>query len=39
MSDISFDLYMHVLLLLYKKVVERRIIDNEHKLPDGFWDL
>ena len=38
MSDISFDFYMHVLLLLYKERIEKRILEKERKLPDEFWD-
>ena len=38
MSDVSFDFYMHVLLMVYKEMVKKRIETKERELPDEFWE-
>lgn len=38
MSNVSFNFYMHVLLMLYNERIKRRIGENEHELAADFWD-
>ncbi|KAK7021449.1 hypothetical protein R3P38DRAFT_3312203 [Favolaschia claudopus] len=37
MSDINFDFSVHVLLLLYKELVEKRVGKKNEGLDDEFW--
>ncbi|EFI27759.1 hypothetical protein CC1G_14682 [Coprinopsis cinerea okayama7 len=38
MSDVTFDFFVHVLMLLYKESVEERIERKGESLPNDFWD-
>ncbi|KAH6902352.1 hypothetical protein BKA70DRAFT_1374595 [Coprinopsis sp. MPI-PUGE-AT-0042] len=38
MSDVTFDFFIHVLMLLYGESVDARIERKERGLPDEFWD-
>ncbi|KAH6916227.1 hypothetical protein BKA70DRAFT_1140333 [Coprinopsis sp. MPI-PUGE-AT-0042] len=38
MSDVTFDFFVHSLMLLYKEAIEQRIIQKEEMLTEEFWD-
>jgi len=38
MSAVSFDFFIHVLMMLYKEMAEERIRKKDLHLPDEFWD-
>ena len=37
MSDVTYDFVVHVLFMLYKEQVEKRIEKKKRYLPDDFW--
>ena len=39
MTATNFDFFIHVLLLLYKEIVEEQIISKGRELNEEFWDL
>ncbi|KAJ7221190.1 hypothetical protein C8J57DRAFT_1254047 [Mycena rebaudengoi] len=38
MSDTNYDFCVHVLMLLYKELVDARVAKKEQSLTQGFWD-
>jgi hypothetical protein len=38
MSNVNYDFFVHVLLMLYKEMVEERIAKKDHELTDEFWE-
>ncbi|KAJ6610749.1 hypothetical protein B0H10DRAFT_2290712 [Mycena sp. CBHHK59/15] len=38
MSDINYDFSVHVLMLLYKELVEKRVAQKDQSLTDEFWE-
>jgi hypothetical protein len=38
MTDVTFDFFVHVLLLLYGELVEGRIRKKKRSLSTEFWD-
>ncbi|KAJ7732283.1 hypothetical protein B0H16DRAFT_1328812 [Mycena metata] len=38
MTDINYDFYIHVLMLLYGEKVEKRVIAKNRQLTQEFWD-
>ncbi|KAF7354468.1 hypothetical protein MVEN_01136000 [Mycena venus] len=38
MSEINFDFSVHVLMLLYKELVEKRVEKKNEGLNEEFWD-
>ncbi|KAJ6521730.1 hypothetical protein B0H19DRAFT_973852 [Mycena capillaripes] len=39
MSDINYDFSVHVLMLLYKELVDRRVEKKNEGLSEEFWDM
>ncbi|KAJ6469345.1 hypothetical protein C8R45DRAFT_837409 [Mycena sanguinolenta] len=39
MSDINYDFSVHVLMLLYKQLVDRRVEKKNEGLSEEFWDM
>ena len=39
MTATNSDFFIHVLFLLYKEIVEERIISKGRELNEEFWDL
>ncbi|KAJ7433121.1 hypothetical protein B0H11DRAFT_1759289 [Mycena galericulata] len=39
MSDVNYDFAVHVLMLLYKELVEKRVEKKEQGLTEEFWDM
>ncbi|KIM77843.1 hypothetical protein PILCRDRAFT_76259, partial [Piloderma croceum F 1598] len=38
MTDVNFDIFIHVLFLLFAELTERRIAKKGRELPDDFWE-
>jgi hypothetical protein len=38
MSNVNYDFFVHVLLMLYKEMVEERIAKKDRELSDEFWE-
>ncbi|KAJ7606878.1 hypothetical protein FB45DRAFT_982898 [Roridomyces roridus] len=38
MTDVNFDFYVHVLMMLYGETVEKRVVSKKRELTDEFWD-
>jgi hypothetical protein len=38
MSSVNYDFFVHVLLMLYKEMVEEQIAKNDCELSDKFWE-
>jgi hypothetical protein len=38
MSDVTFDFFIHVLLMLYGEAVERRMKQKKRELSAEFWE-
>lgn len=39
MTAVNFDIFMHVLFMLFKEEVEKRIREKKIELPENFWDI
>ncbi|KAI9061585.1 hypothetical protein FKP32DRAFT_1575759 [Trametes sanguinea] len=39
MSDVSYDFFAHVLMLLYGEVVGKRVLEKGQELDDQFWEV
>ncbi|KAJ6608558.1 hypothetical protein B0H10DRAFT_2302548 [Mycena sp. CBHHK59/15] len=39
MSDVNYDFSVHVLMMLYKELVEKRVAKKEEGLTEEFWDM
>ncbi|KAJ7777716.1 hypothetical protein DFH07DRAFT_976931 [Mycena maculata] len=39
MSDVNYDFSVHVLMMLYKELVEKRVEKKEDGLTEEFWDI
>jgi hypothetical protein len=38
MTDINFDFFIHVLMMLYGETVEKRVVSKNRGLTQEFWD-
>ncbi|KAF7372702.1 hypothetical protein MVEN_00133600 [Mycena venus] len=38
MTDVNYDFYIHVLMLVYGEMVEKKIRSKERRLTEVFWD-
>jgi hypothetical protein len=38
MTDVNFDFFVHVLMLIYSETVEKKIISKGKELTEDFWD-
>ncbi|KAJ7128728.1 hypothetical protein C8R44DRAFT_615596 [Mycena epipterygia] len=39
MSDVNYDFSVHVLMLLYKELVDKRVAKKDQGLTEEFWDM
>jgi hypothetical protein len=39
MSNINYDFAVHVLMLLYKELVDKRVEKKDEGLTEEFWDM
>ncbi|KAJ6612428.1 hypothetical protein B0H10DRAFT_2280214 [Mycena sp. CBHHK59/15] len=39
MSDINYDFSVHVLMLIYKELVDKRVAKKEQSLTEEFWEM
>ncbi|KAJ6518179.1 hypothetical protein C8R47DRAFT_1232236 [Mycena vitilis] len=38
MTDVNYDFYIHVLMMMYGEMVEKRVVSKHRELTDEFWD-
>ncbi|KAJ6471226.1 hypothetical protein C8R47DRAFT_1297591 [Mycena vitilis] len=38
MTDVNYDFYIHVLMMMYGEMVEKRVVSKHRELSDDFWD-
>ncbi|KAJ6493912.1 hypothetical protein C8R47DRAFT_1267246 [Mycena vitilis] len=38
MTDVNYDFYIHVLMMMYGEMVEKRVVSKHRELSDEFWD-
>ncbi|KAJ7773848.1 hypothetical protein B0H16DRAFT_1304055 [Mycena metata] len=38
MTDVNFDFFMHVLMMIYGETVEKRVVSKSRELTQEFWD-
>ncbi|KAJ7725665.1 hypothetical protein DFH07DRAFT_871769 [Mycena maculata] len=38
MTDVNYDFYIHVLMMIYGEMVEKRVVLKNRELTDEFWD-
>jgi hypothetical protein len=38
MTDVNYDFFVHVLMMIYGETVEKRVVSKERRLTSEFWD-